>query len=30
MRTWHYQAARFPWGSMAVLGIYFCTLTAMA
>jgi len=30
MRLVSYGAERFPWGSLAVLGLYFTTLTAIA
>ena len=30
MRYGSYYSDRFPWGSLAVLGLYFGTLTAFA
>jgi hypothetical protein len=30
MRFSSYYSERFPWGSLAVLGLYFSTLTAFA
>lgn len=30
MRIQTYYSERFPWGSLAVLGLYFVTLTAFA
>ena len=30
MRFGSYYSERFPWGSLAVLGLYFTTLTAFA
>lgn len=30
MRFSSYYSERFPWGSLAVLGLYFTTLTAFA